>query len=87
MLQAQTKIRLLENKLEGGYHALNEEGALIRAIRYPPTLLSDLHRIRHDEPLEKKEMSPRKGAGGGLVGGGGRRQVQGGRAEAGAAAV
>ena len=28
-------IRLLENKLEGGYHALNEEGALIRAIRYP----------------------------------------------------
>lgn len=31
--QAQTKIRLLENKLEGGYHALNEENALIRAIR------------------------------------------------------
>lgn len=32
-LQGQTRIRLLENRLEQGYHALNEEQANIRAVR------------------------------------------------------
>ena len=32
-LQGQTKVWLLENKLEQGYHSLNEQQAAIRGIR------------------------------------------------------
>lgn len=32
-MQGQTKVRLLENKLEQGYHSLNEQQSAIRKIR------------------------------------------------------
>ena len=33
LVQGQTKVWLLENKLEQGYHSLNEQQAAIRGIR------------------------------------------------------